>query len=262
LLEFDDVANDQRKVVYEQRNELMAVDDVSESVISMRESVLNDVISEYIPPNSIDEQWNIPGLETALREEFALELDVSAWLEQDDELHEETLRQRIVESAQNEAVAKEEVVGAELMRHFEKAIMLQTLDTQWKEHLAQMDYLRQGIGLRGYAQKDPKQEFKRESFQLFTRMLESIKRDVISLISRVQIRDPEDVEAVEEQRRQTAEVEYQHESAESMASDESAEEATVTADQPYTRDGEKVGRNDPCPCGSGKKFKQCCGKIS
>jgi preprotein translocase subunit SecA len=254
LLEFDDVANDQRKVVYEQRNELMAVDDVSESVISMRESVLNDVISEYIPPNSIDEQWNIPGLETALREEFALELDVSAWLEQDDELHEETLRQRIVESAQNEAVAKEEVVGAELMRHFEKAIMLQTLDTQWKEHLAQMDYLRQGIGLRGYAQKDPKQEFKRESFQLFTRMLESIKRDVISLISRVQIRDPEDVEAVEEQRRQTAEVEYQHESAESMASDESAEEATVTADQPYTRDGEKVGRNDPCPCGSGKKI--------
>jgi preprotein translocase subunit SecA len=262
LLEFDDVANDQRKVVYEQRNELMAVDDVSESVISMRESVLNDVISEYIPPNSIDEQWNVPGLETALREEFALELDVSAWLEQDDELHEETLRQRIVESAQNEAVTKEEAVGAELMRHFEKAIMLQTLDTQWKEHLAQMDYLRQGIGLRGYAQKDPKQEFKRESFQLFTRMLESIKRDVISLISRVQIRDPEDVEAVEEQRRQTAEVEYQHESAESMASEESTEETAVTADQPYTRDGEKVGRNDPCPCGSGKKFKQCCGKIS
>jgi preprotein translocase subunit SecA len=138
--------------------------------------------------------------------------------------------------------------------------MLQTLDNQWKEHLAQMDYLRQGIGLRGYAQKDPKQEFKRESFQLFSTMLESIKRDVISMISRVQVRDPEDVEAVEEQRRQNTEVEYQHEAAEMMGGEEPQEE--VTASQPYTREGEKVGRNDPCPCGSGKKFKQCCGKLN
>jgi len=261
LLEFDDVANDQRKVVYEQRNELMATEDVSETVISMRDTVINDVINIYIPPNSIDEQWSVPGLEAALRDDFALELNIGQWLEQDDELHEETLRQRIVATAEEECQVKEETVGSELMRHFEKSIMLQTLDSQWKEHLAQMDYLRQGINLRGYAQKDPKQEFKREAFQLFTSMLDSIKHGVISHISRVQVRAPEDVEAVEEQRRQTAEVEYQHEQAEGIAGSE--EEAHVPTDsEPYTRDGKKVGRNDPCPCGSGKKFKQCHGAIS
>ncbi|OUR74259.1 preprotein translocase subunit SecA [Methylophaga sp. 41_12_T18] len=261
LLEFDDVANDQRKVVYEQRNELMATEDVAETVVSMRDTVINDVINIYIPPNSIDEQWSVPGLEDALRDDFALELNIGQWLELDDELHEETLRQRIVTTAEEECQVKEETVGAELMRHFEKSIMLQTLDSQWKEHLAQMDYLRQGINLRGYAQKDPKQEFKREAFQLFTSMLDNIKHGVISHISRVQVRAPEDVEAVEEQRRQTAEVEYQHEQAEGIAGSE--EEAHVPTDsEPYTRDGKKVGRNDPCPCGSGKKFKQCHGAIS
>jgi preprotein translocase subunit SecA len=260
LLEFDDVANDQRKVVYEQRNELMATEDVSTSVVSMRDTVINDVINIYIPPNSIDEQWSIPGLETALREEFALELEVATWLEQDDELHEESLRQRIVEAAEEACKTKEDIVTSELMRHFEKSIMLKTLDEQWKEHLAQMDYLRQGINLRGYAQKDPKQEFKREAFQLFTGMLNSIKHDVISYISRVQVRDPEDVAAVEEQRRQTAEVEYQHEQAEGLAGE--AEEQVPSGSEPYTREGKKVGRNDPCPCGSGKKFKQCHGALS
>jgi preprotein translocase subunit SecA len=260
LLEFDDVANDQRKVVYEQRNELMATQDVSSSVVSMRDTVINDVISIYIPPNSIDEQWSIPGLETTLREDFSLDINISEWLEQDDELHEESLRQRIVEAADEAVKVKEETVGDELMRHFEKAIMLQTLDGQWKEHLAQMDYLRQGINLRGYAQKDPKQEFKREAFQLFTGMLDSIKHDVISYISRVQVRDPEDVAAVEEQRRQTAEVEYQHKQADGLAGEEQEEEPTPA--EPYTRDGKKVGRNDPCPCGSGKKFKQCHGALS
>ncbi|OUR64081.1 preprotein translocase subunit SecA [Methylophaga sp. 42_25_T18] len=260
LLEFDDVANDQRKVVYEQRNELMATEDVSEAVVSMRGTVLNDAVDLYIPPNSIDEQWSIPGLESALRDDFSLELNISNWLEQDDELHEETLRERIVDAANAACQAKEETVGVELMRHFEKAIMLQTLDAQWKEHLAQMDYLRQGINLRGYAQKDPKQEFKREAFQLFTGMLNTIKHDVISYISRVQVRAPEDVAAVEEQRRQSTEVEYQHEQAEGLAVD--AEEAAVTHEEPYTRDGKKVGRNDPCPCGSGKKFKQCHGALS
>jgi len=262
LLEFDDVANDQRKVVYEQRNELMATQDVSSSVVSMRDTVINDVITIYIPPNSIDEQWSIPGLETTLREDFALDINISEWLEQDDELHEESLRQRIVEAADEAVKVKEETVGDELMRHFEKAIMLQTLDGQWKEHLAQMDYLRQGINLRGYAQKDPKQEFKREAFQLFTGMLDSIKHDVISYISRVQVRDPEDVAAVEEQRRQTAEVEYQHEQAEGLAGESEAEEAVPSGAEPYTREGKKVGRNDPCPCGSGKKFKQCHGALS
>lgn len=259
LLEFDDVANDQRKVVYEQRNELMATEDVSSAVVSMRDTVINDVINIYIPPNSIDEQWSIPGLESALREDFAMELPISEWLSQDDELHEETLRQRIVEAAEEACKTKEDVVTSELMRHFEKSIMLKTLDEQWKEHLAQMDYLRQGINLRGYAQKDPKQEFKRESFQLFTNMLDSIKHDVVSYISRVQVRDPEDVAAVEEQRRQAAEVEYQHEQAEGLAGEEKEE---PTPAEPYTREGKKVGRNDPCPCGSGKKFKQCHGALS
>lgn len=262
LLEFDDVANDQRKVVYEQRNELMAADDVSETVTSMRENVINDTISIYIPPNSIDEQWDVAGLEQALKDEYALDLDISGWLDSDDSLHEESLRERIIEEAEKAYQAKEETVGEELMRHFEKAVMLQTLDSQWKEHLAQMDYLRTGINLRGYAQKDPKQEYKRESFNLFTDMLENIKHEVIRIISRVQVRAPEDVDAVNEQRRQTADVEYQHESAQQMGQQEQAEEEAPQASQPYTRDGSKVGRNDPCPCGSGKKFKHCHGAIS
>ncbi|MEC9412854.1 MAG: preprotein translocase subunit SecA [Pseudomonadota bacterium] len=262
LLEFDDVANDQRKVVYEQRNELMAADDVSETITSMRSSVINDVISLYIPPNSIDEQWDTAGLEDALREEFALDAPVRTWLEQDDSLHEESLRERIVEEAEKAYKQKEQAVGEELMRHFEKAIMLQTLDSQWKDHLAQMDYLRTGINLRGYAQKDPKQEYKRESFSLFKTMLDNIKHEVIKLISRVQVRAEEDVEAVEEQRRQTAEMEYQHEQAQQLASSEDNQQEDLAAHQPYTREGNKVGRNDPCPCGSGKKFKQCHGAIS
>jgi preprotein translocase subunit SecA len=259
LLEFDDVANDQRKVVYEQRNELMAAEDVSETVISMRDSVINDTISIYIPPNSIDEQWDVSGLEQALRDEYALELPVGDWLENDDSLHEESLRERILEEADKAYKVKEETVGEELMRHFEKAVMLQTLDGQWKEHLAQMDYLRTGINLRGYAQKDPKQEYKRESFSLFTTMLDNIKHEVIRIISRVQVRAPEDVDAVNEQRRQSADVEYQHDSAEQMGQEEAE---APEASQPYMRDGSKVGRNDPCPCGSGKKFKQCHGAIN
>jgi preprotein translocase subunit SecA len=261
LLEFDDVANDQRKVVYEQRNELMEADDVSETVISMRENVINDTISIYIPPNSIDEQWDVTGLEQALRDEYALELPIADWLENDDSLHEESLRERILEEADKAYKAKEETVGEELMRHFEKAVMLQTLDGQWKEHLAQMDYLRTGINLRGYAQKDPKQEYKRESFSLFRTMLDNIKHEVIRILSRVQVRAPEDVDAVNEQRRQSADVEYQHDSAEQMGQEE-AETQTPQASQPFMRDGSKVGRNDPCPCGSGKKFKQCHGAIS
>ncbi len=258
LLEYDDVANDQRKVVYEQRDELMAQDDVAETIVSMRSSVLDDVISTYVPPNSIDEQWNISGLEDALRDDFALALNVSEWLEQESDLNEESLRERIIDTAEAECKAKEEAVSSELMRNFEKAIMLQTLDSQWKEHLAQMDYLRQGINLRGYAQKDPKQEFKREAYNMFTAMLENIKHEIISLISRVQVRDPEDVEAVEEQRRQSGEVEYQHDDAEAL----DGGEELPSHQQPVTRDGKKVGRNDPCPCGSGKKFKQCHGAIS
>jgi len=258
LLEFDDVANDQRKVIYEQRDELMAAEEVSEMVISMRATVIDDVISIYLPPNSIDEQWNLTGLDNALRDEFSLDLNVTDWLEQDAELHEEGIRKRIMEAAQAACAEKEQTVTSELMRNFEKAVMLQTLDSQWKEHLAQMDYLRQGINLRGYAQKDPKQEFKREAFAMFTAMLDTIKHEVISVISRVQVRDPEDVEALEEQRRQSGEVEYKHEENENL----DGGEQLPSHQQPVTREGKKIGRNDPCPCGSGKKFKQCHGVIN
>jgi len=258
LLEFDDVANDQRKVIYEQRDELMAAEDVADMVTSMRATVIDDVISTYIPLNSIDEQWNLAGLDAALRDDFALDLNVASWLEEDSQLHEEGIRERILAAAEAACEEKEQTVTSELMRNFEKAVMLQTLDSQWKEHLAQMDYLRQGINLRGYAQKDPKQEFKREAFAMFSAMLDNIKHEVISVISRVQVRDPEDVEAVEEQRRQSAEVEYQHEESESL----DGGEELPSHQQPITRDGKKVGRNDPCPCGSGKKFKQCHGSLS
>ncbi len=263
VLEFDDVTNDQRKVIYQQRNELMQADDMAEAVRSMRETVVDDVISTYIPPNSIDEQWDIEGLEQALHDEFAVDLPVAQWLQEDDELHEHALRERIIEGVQAACDAKEQITGSELMRHFEKAIMLQTLDQQWKEHLAQMDYLRQGINLRGYAQKDPKQEYKREAFAMFTEMLERIKHDVISLISRVELRAQEDVEAVDEQRRQSGELELQHDQVDSMAGDNVADkEPENKPAQPVTRNGRKVGRNEPCPCGSGKKYKQCHGALN
>ena len=260
LLEFDDVANDQRKVVYEQRNELMATEDVSAMVVAILNTVIDKAISVYVPPDSIEEQWNIEGLEQSLKDDFALDLPIADWLLQDDALYEATLRQRIIEEADKARQQKIELVGADLMQHFEKAIMLQTLDRSWKDHLAQMDHLRQGINLRGYAQKDPKQEFKREAYDLFSRMLEGIKYDIVSLILRVTVQTEQDVEAVEKQRRQTDKgVEYQHESVSSMT-DDSAD--TNTNQQPITRQGRKVGRNEPCPCGSGKKFKQCHGVIS
>ena len=263
VLEFDDVANDQRKVVYEQRNELMAAKDVSSTIVSMRATVVNTTISTYIAPDSIDEQWNIEGLSPALKEEFGLDVDIALWLEEDEDLHEETLRERIVSEIQNQADAKEAMTGAELMRHFEKAITLQTLDSQWKEHLAQMDYLRQGINLRGYAQKDPKQEFKREAFNMFTAMLDRIKHDVVSLIARVELRAEEDVQVVEERRRQTGDIELQHAQVDGMTGEAEGQNHNIKEQrQPIEREGRKVGRNEPCPCGSGKKFKQCHGALN
>lgn len=263
VLEFDDVANDQRKVVYEQRNELMAAKDVSSTIVSMRATVVDNTISIYIVPGSIDEQWNIAGLSSALKEEFGLDVDIASWLQEDEDLHEETLRERIVTEIQNQANAKEAMTGAELMRHFEKAITLQTLDSQWKEHLAQMDYLRQGINLRGYAQKDPKQEFKREAFNMFTSMLERIKHDVVSLIARVELRAEEDVKAVEERRRQTGDIELQHDQVDAMTGEAEGRNQNIKKQsQPIERESRKVGRNEPCPCGSGKKFKQCHGALN
>jgi len=263
LLEFDDVANDQRKVVYEQRSELMATEDISETVQAIRHDVVNEIINMYIMPGSLDEQWDVPGLSEALEHEFDLKVDVQQWLDDDESLHEESLREKIIAELEKQYVEKEEQAGSEVVRHFEKAIMLQVLDTLWKEHLASMDYLRQGIHLRGYAQKDPKQEYKRESFEMFTDLLNRIKYEVITVLSKVQVRAEEDVEAVEEQRRRHSEVQYEHASAPSVVDEEGTDpDAEQDAEQPFVRSTEKVGRNSPCPCGSGKKYKQCCGKLN
>ena len=261
LLEYDDVANDQRKVIYEQRNDLMSLDDISETIRSMREDVLDETIDQYIPPQSIEEQWDVPGLTKRLEDGFGLKLDLQGWLDADDKLHEEPLRQRILDEMVAAYEVKEQLAGSKVIRHFEKAVMLQILDTLWKEHLAAMDYLRQGIHLRGYAQKNPKQEYKREAFALFAQLLERIKHEVISVISKVQVRAEEDVAALEEQRRSQAELEYRHAQVSNFTQEPSREEE-AREQQPFVREGRKVGRNDPCPCGSGKKYKQCCGKIS
>lgn len=266
LLEYDDVANDQRKVVYEQRDELMEAEDISDIVADMRAAVINDVISRYIPPQSLEEQWDIEGLEANFKDEFATEMAIQEWLNEDKSLHEETLRQRIVEEMSSIYANKEEMAGGEVMRRFEKEVMLNVLDHLWKEHLAAMDYLRQGIGLRSYAAKNPKQEYKREAFALFNALLDSIKLDVIKVLSRVQFLSNEDVERVEAERRQREEVEYKHDRATSMESQtqdgQSNEGGGEEESRPYVRDGQKVGRNDPCPCGSGKKYKRCHGELS
>jgi preprotein translocase subunit SecA len=263
LLEFDDVANDQRKVVYEQRNELMETDDVSDIVDAIREDVVNALISTFIPPGSMDDQWDVAGLEEALEREYGFELPVQQWLDEDDELHEETLRERIMQAMITAYREKEVQAGMEVVRHFEKAVMLQVLDASWKEHLAAMDYLRQGIGLRGYAQKDPKQEYKKEAFTMFEAMLDRIKHEVISVLTRVQVRTESDVAAVEEQRRSHSQMNFRHADASAIQEAESGQEGKGEGEQrPFTRDGRKVGRNEPCPCGSGKKFKQCHGRLS
>ncbi|KPZ55842.1 MULTISPECIES: preprotein translocase subunit SecA [Pseudoalteromonas] len=257
LLEYDDVANDQRRVVYAQRNELLEEGDISETITAIRADVLNGVIDQYIAPQSLAEMWDIPGLEERLKQDFLIELPIAQWLADDNKLYEEKLRERIEQAVEQAYKQKEEQVGDSVLRQFEKAIMLQSLDQHWKDHLAAMDHLRQGIHLRGYAQKNPKQEYKRESFELFTEMLENLKVDVVGILSKVQVRAEEDVEKVEEQHRKSenAPREYQHEEAEHVGG-EAPQSATVMA-----RTAPKVGRNDPCPCGSGQKFKQCCGKL-
>ncbi|HGE8305556.1 preprotein translocase subunit SecA [Serratia marcescens] len=257
LLEYDDVANDQRRAIYSQRNELLDVSDVSETIASIREDVFKSTIDNYITPQSLEEEWDIQGLEERLKNDFDLEMPIAQWLDKEPELHEETLRERILENAKEQYQRKEEVVGSEMMRNFEKGVMLQTLDSLWKEHLAAMDYLRQGIHLRGYAQKDPKQEYKRESFNMFATMLESLKYEVISVLSKVQVRMPEEVEALEQQRREEAERLAQQQQL--SHHDENAL-ATEDPNTPATAE-RKVGRNDPCPCGSGKKYKQCHGRL-
>lgn len=259
LLEYDDVANDQRKVVYELRDELMSAENISDMIEQNRIDVLTAVMDEYIPPQSLEDMWDIQGLEERLKNDFDLPLPVQTWLDEDDKLYEEALRERILEQAVTVYKAKEEAVGETVMRNFEKSVMLQTLDTLWKEHLAAMDHLRQGIHLRGYAQKNPKQEYKRESFELFEGLLESLKTDVITILSKVRVQQQEEVERMEAQRRAQAEEAARHAQAQHANADGSPEQDDDH--QPMVRDERKVGRNEPCPCGSGKKYKQCHGKI-
>ncbi len=278
LLEFDDVANDQRHYVYRQRNELMEEDDISEAIDEMRAEVVDGLISEYIPPQSIEDQWDVEGLEQALAAEFNSAQAVARWLEEDDELSEDSLRQRIADTVAEEYRAKEaewDAAGID-MRHVEKQLMLQVLDQKWKEHLAVMDHLRQGIHLRAYAQKQPKQEYKRESFALFQNLQDSINRDIVRLLSRIRIQPESDIEEAERRRRlATAQrMNYNHAEAapderpngEPRSAQRRRDAGPGRAAPParvetFTRAERKVGRNEPCPCGSGKKYKHCCGQV-
>ncbi|MHB1948119.1 MAG: preprotein translocase subunit SecA [Gammaproteobacteria bacterium] len=267
LLEYDDVANEQRKVIYRQRDELLMAESIQDTIEMIRQRVIESVIDIYIPPHTLEEQWNVPGLERQLETDFNLRLPIQEWLEKEEGLHEETLRQRIQKMVKEMYQQKEDKVGSTVMRQFEKAIMLQTLDTYWREHLAAMDYLRQGIHLRGYAQKNPKQEYKRESFELFVALLDRINYEVISTLCKFEVRQEQDVEQIEAQRRQALNVnlQYKHAEADTLtAGDEVAvaEQEPVQNVAPFVRQENKVGRNEPCPCGSGKKYKQCHGSFS
>jgi preprotein translocase subunit SecA len=272
VLEYDDVANDQRREVYQQRNELLDADDISDTIRSIRRDVAQELISRYIPPGSLEEQWDVAGLREALQHEFGLELALHEWLETETDLDEASLRERIIARLEADHNAKEELAGSEAMRRFEKAVMLQVLDHHWKEHLAAMDYLRQGIGLRGFAQKNPKQEFKREAFEMFAEMLERMKAEVVRVIARVQVQTEADAEAVEAENQSAdeAEVEYRHAAARSPVAEAepAAAGATAAAEaeapapaEPYVRGERKMGRNEACWCGSGRKYKHCHGKL-
>ncbi|MFQ5982640.1 MAG: preprotein translocase subunit SecA, partial [Woeseiaceae bacterium] len=267
LLEYDDVANDQRKVVYHQRSELMAADEVADSVTAIREEVVESIVDQYIPPGSLEEQWDPDGLSHAIEHDFAVHLPVSQWLADDAKLNEEGIRENCTSELQTNYDHKVTQIGQDRMRHVEKEVMLMQLDHHWKEHLAAMDYLRQGIHLRGYAQKNPKQEYKREAFEMFGVMLDQIKHDTVSILSRVRIQSQEDLERMEEQRRAAQAMEFRHAEASALGQQQAAvaagggSAAAATASHtPFVRTARKVGRNEPCPCGSGKKYKQCHGR--
>jgi preprotein translocase subunit SecA len=273
LLDFDDVANDQRKVIYQQRNELLESDSVEESVVAIRDDVVAEIARKHVPAESIDEQWDLPGLERALADEFGLVVDVQGPARTEEAIDADGILNLVQQAAERMFAEKQAQLGPEMMRHLEKHLMLNVLDQNWKEHLARMDYLRQGIHLRGYAQKQPKQEYKRESFELFSEMLDKVKLQVVSMLARVRIRNEEEVAAMEAAERQrleaqTRKMQFQHPETGGYGADEEAEQAQALAAegqgvlaQPVLREAPKVGRNDPCPCGSGKKFKQCHGKL-
>lgn len=263
LLEYDDVANDQRKVIYEQRNELLEATDIRDTITAMRHDVINTAFAQYIPAGSLEEQWNVPALEKELKDELGLEMPLAKMLEENPDLHEETLRERVIESADSLYQAKENLTGGEPLRQFERAVMLQSIDLHWREHLAALDHLRQGIHLRSYAQKNPKQEYKREAFELFSNLLTTVKNEVTKVTMMVQVRSQEEIEA-EERASEPENVQYRHADFDEALSN-AAEESPPGegyAFQPIEREGPKVSRNDPCPCGSGKKYKQCHGKLS
>lgn len=275
LLEYDDVANDQRKVIYRQRDELLAADSIEEMIQDIRQRVVDQLITLFVPTHSMEEEWDIQGLEQRLENDFNLKLPLRQWLEQDETIDEERLHERIQAASKENYEQKCVKIGAEIIRQFEKAIMLQTLDTAWREHLAAMDYLRQGIHLRGYAQKNPKQEYKRESFELFAQLLDKINYEVISALSKFEVKVEKDVEQIEAQFRASLnrQMEYKHAAldalnvppqvtAPNVAGNEAEEAVMMTAQEPYIRSTPKVGRNDACPCGSGKKYKLCHGKLS
>ena len=272
LLDYDDVANDQRKVIYEQRNDLLEAEDVGEGVQGIRQDVIETLAKQFVAPNSIDEQWDLDGLARSLEQDFGIVADPKRWVDAGEETSAEHVWKRVQEDVDRHFREKEAQFGSEQMRAIEKFFMLQVLDQAWKEHLASMDYLRQGIHLRGYAQKQPKQEFKREAFEMFQQMLERVRHELVTILARVRIRSDEEIaqlEAQQQQRQQSAPVEYQHQDLTGFADEAEAHgvaleapPAVVTMSQPAQRDAAKVGRNDPCPCGSGKKFKQCHGRIA
>ena len=266
LLEYDDVSNDQRQVIYQQRLQLMQSDSIADTIEGLREEVIVDLVGQHIPPESLSEQWDLPGLQQELQAEFGSQQPLQQWLDEDDQLEESGLIDRILQQIESEYADKQAAFEAANidMRLVEKQVMLQLLDQRWKEHLASMDQLRQGIHLRAYAQKQPKQEFKRESFELFQSLLYNIKYDVIRTLSRMQLENPEELAAAERKRRAEAEqqMQFQHAQVNELGASEpdSAEQQPARA-APFVRDDRKVGRNEPCPCGSGKKYKQCCGRA-
>ena len=270
LLEYDDVSNDQRQVIYQQRLQLMQSESIADTIEGLREEVIVDLVGQHIPPDSLAEQWDLVGLQEELQSEFGSHQPLQQWLEDDDSLDESGLIERILQQAESEYATKQAAFEAANidLRLVEKQVMLQLLDQRWKEHLASMDQLRQGIHLRAYAQKQPKQEFKRESFELFQSLLYNIKYDVVRTLSRMQLENPEELAAAERKRRAEAEqhMQFQHASAGQLEAPEGAgqSDAETQAEAkpaPFVRDNRKVGRNEPCPCGSGKKFKQCCGRA-
>lgn len=262
LLEYDDVSNDQRQVVYNQRNELLETENIAETVTAIRADVVADLIADFIPPMSVEEQWDVPGLEQAITNEFGAELTLQTWLDEDDHMDEEQLRARVQEKLQSAYDEKCGRVG-DVIHDIERQVMLQILDVLWKEHLSNMDHLRQGINLRAYAQKNPKQEYKRESFEMFETMLNNLKHEVVRVLFRVEPMSEEQMEEMERQQLETLKqqnMELEHETIAGLGEEE--REIADEADAPFVRPGAKVGRNDPCPCGSGKKYKQCHGKLN